>query len=459
MKNPPGGVKLVMEAICIMKGFKPERKPDPDGSGKMIEDYWGPSQKMLGDMKFLDSLKAYDKDSISPTIIKKVRERFIQNPDFDPAVIKNVSLACEGLCRWVRAIDVYDRVAKVVAPKKEKLAEAEAELTVQMERLDEKKRQLQEVTDKLQALNDEFAAMTKKKKDLEDSIELCSKKLERAERLIGGLGGEKERWSEVAIALSERYSNIVGDVLLSAGMIAYLGAFTVDYRQECIANWHTLCRANMIACSDSFSLICTLGDPVEIRSWQIAGLPVDSFSVDNGIIVTHSRRWPLLIDPQGSKSHLLNPHYLPEISVKVTLLNFMITPLGLEDQLLGIVAAKEKPELEEKKNQLIVESAENNRQLKEIEDRILKVLSSSEGNILEDETAIRVLSTSKALSQEISAKQEIAAVTEKEIDETRNGYQPVAVHSSILFFCISDLGNIEPMYQYSLTWFLNLYHQ
>ena len=49
--------------------------------------------------------------------------------------------------------------------------------------------------------------------------------------------------------------------------------------------------------------------------------------------------------------------------------------------------------------------------------------------------------------------------TEKEIDETRNGYKPVATHSSILFFCISDLANIEPMYQYSLTWFINLYLQ
>jgi hypothetical protein len=56
----------------------------------------------------------------------------------------------------------------------------------------------------------------------------------------------------------------------------------------------------------------------------------------------------------------------------------MITPLGLEDQLLGIVAAKEKPELEEKKNQLILESAKNRRQLKEIEDKILEVLSSSQ---------------------------------------------------------------------------------
>ena len=55
--------------------------------------------------------------------------------------------------------------------------------------------------------------------------------------------------------------------------------------------------------------------------------------------------------------------------------------------------AKERPELEEKKNELILESASNKKQLKQIEDRILEVLSSSEGNILEDETAIKVLSS------------------------------------------------------------------
>ena len=58
--------------------------------------------------------------------------------------------------------------------------------------------------------------------------------------------------------------------------------------------------------------------------------------------------------------------------------------------MLGIVVAKERPELEEKKQMLIVESAKNKKQLKEIEDKILEVLSSSEGNILEDETAVQV---------------------------------------------------------------------
>lgn len=64
MKNPPAGVKLVMSAVCVMRDIKPDRVNDPSGSGKKIEDFWGPSKRLLGDMKFLDNLKEYDKDNI-----------------------------------------------------------------------------------------------------------------------------------------------------------------------------------------------------------------------------------------------------------------------------------------------------------------------------------------------------------------------------------------------------------
>ena len=71
--------------------------------------------------------------------------RYCTNPDFNPEVIKSASTACEGLCRWVRAMEVYERVAKVVAPKKIALAEAEAELAVQMAKLNEKRAELNAV--------------------------------------------------------------------------------------------------------------------------------------------------------------------------------------------------------------------------------------------------------------------------------------------------------------------------
>ena len=97
---------------------------------------------------------------------------------------------------------------------------------------------------------------------------------------------------------------------MSSGVVAYLGAFTVDFRTECVREWHTLCTEKAIPCSTSFSVSATLGEPVKIRAWNIAGLPVDSFSVENGIIISNSRRWPLMIDPQGRLRPLPHPHSL-----------------------------------------------------------------------------------------------------------------------------------------------------
>lgn len=75
-------------------------------------------------------------------------------------------------------------------------------------------------------------------------VDLCAKKLERAEKLIGGLGGEKTRWSAAAVFLQNVYDNLTGDVLVSSGMIAYLGAFTSGFRKECCAEWTKMCRVS-----------------------------------------------------------------------------------------------------------------------------------------------------------------------------------------------------------------------
>jgi len=61
----------------------------------------------------------------------------------------------------------------------------------------------------------------------------CKTKLTRAETLIGGLGGEKTRWMQAAKDLTHQYDNLIGDILLSGGIIAYLGAFTALFRQVC----------------------------------------------------------------------------------------------------------------------------------------------------------------------------------------------------------------------------------
>jgi dynein heavy chain len=147
--------------------------------------------------------------------------------------------------------------AQVVAPKKAKLAEAEAQYTELMEGLNAKKAELRGLEQRLGELNAKLEEMQEKKKQLEYEVEMCGKKLDRATKLIGGLGGEKTRWTEVAASLGGDYVNLTGDVLLSSAFIAYIGAFTASYRDEATRGWTAVCVERQIPCSPHFSLQVT----------------------------------------------------------------------------------------------------------------------------------------------------------------------------------------------------------
>ena len=89
---------------------------------------------------------------------------------------------------------------------------------------------LKAVQDELADLEDNLQIAVEKKAQLEKDVDLCKKKLIRAKQLIGGLGGEKDRWTGHSNRLSQLLTQVTGNVLVSAGLIAYLGAFTSKYR-------------------------------------------------------------------------------------------------------------------------------------------------------------------------------------------------------------------------------------
>ena len=63
-------------------------------------------------------------------------------------------------------------------------------------------------------------------------------------------------------------------------------------------NWFSHLKEKCLPCSAEFELSAVLANPVSIRAWNIFGLPRDQSSVDNGVMISTARRWPLMIDPQ-----------------------------------------------------------------------------------------------------------------------------------------------------------------
>jgi dynein heavy chain len=393
----------------------------------------------------------------------------MDDPAFTPAAIEKASKACTAVCMWARAMYKYHFVALGVAPKRARLKEAEDELAVVMAELAKAKAVLQEVNDRLDALEKSYNEAVEKKDMLEKKEASCKIQLSNADKLIGGLGGEEIRWRETVEVLNVAYVNVLGDIIVSAGTISYLGPFTADFRVQLVQSWQSSLLDYRIPHSANCDVESTLSDPVKVRSWQLCNLPSDSLSTQNAIIIDNGRRWPLLIDPQGQANKyiramaknplfatngmdvvklsdknflrtlengvqfgrwvllenilealdaaiepillqqkfkqggqemmklgdntipyndsfrffmttkLANPHYSPEVQVKVSLLNFTITLGGLEEQLLGVVVTEELPELAAQKANLVVSNANMNKQLYDIESEILYLLSNSKG--------------------------------------------------------------------------------
>lgn len=87
-----------MHAVCIMLQRKPERTPKKDKPSEFEENWWLASQKLMRERNFLEQLLNYDKDNIPESVMKKIREKFVNDPEFKPSRAEKASYAAKGLC-------------------------------------------------------------------------------------------------------------------------------------------------------------------------------------------------------------------------------------------------------------------------------------------------------------------------------------------------------------------------
>jgi dynein heavy chain len=532
--QPPRMVGVVLEAVCLLLKKKTT---------------WAEAKTLLGQLDFLDQLKTYDKDNMKDKLIRKVK-KYTDMEEFTAEKVAKVSTAAMSLCMWVQAMVTYHTVVKKIAPMRATLADAQAKLAVVRRELAKKQEILAGVEATLAQLQKDYEASILKKENLLKQASDTKRWLTNAERLNGAVGSERDRWAGIVKELKSGMKKLLGNMIVSSGLIAYSGPFDSASRTKLTNRWLDSCLNNDVLVDelDNMStLISSLGDDVTTRRWRLLGLPQDDFSTENAIIATRAKRWPLCIDPQtqanrwiknmeknnnlvvckmseggdangmvrnlenairvglpllieslgedldpvlepvltktiikkggetmmkiGEKiipyderfklymtTKLPNPHYLPDVCIKVTLINFGITSLGLEEQLLADVVKQERPELSAKRGQLIVSIASDQKKVLDMEDRVLTMLSESTGNILDNEELISKLETSKKTSAVVKTRIEEGEKTSIEISKTREVYRSVATRGSVLYFAIAQLASIDSMYQYSLQFFQKLYN-
>ncbi|KAG5475409.1 hypothetical protein LSCM1_03523 [Leishmania martiniquensis] len=149
----------------------------------------------------------------------------------------------------------------------------------------------------------------------------------------------------------------------------------------------------------------------------------------------------------------------PGAKALVTEVNFSVTSLGLEDQLLGITLRQERPELETQKVELLKNEEGLQLQLSKLEERLLGDLAESQGNLLENTQLIQSLNEVKVQAHSIQQSLARAHELQMELDEKREVYRPFAHHGAALYFIIHDMETLNHMYQYGISDYIALFTQ
>ena len=128
--KPPPLVEIVMEAVMVLKQSEPS---------------WAEAKRQLGDANFINSLKDFDKDNIPDRVLRKIN-KYTSEPDFQPEKVGMVSGASKSLCMWVRAMESYGQIFRVVQPKRERYNQAMAQLKEKQDALADAKKKLDDVS-------------------------------------------------------------------------------------------------------------------------------------------------------------------------------------------------------------------------------------------------------------------------------------------------------------------------
>lgn len=149
----------------------------------------------------------------------------------------------------------------------------------------------------------------------------------------------------------------------------------------------------------------------------------------------------------------------PNAACLVTRVNFSVTRAGLEGQLLGLTLQYEKPELEQRKSELLAKEEEFKVQLAELEKQLLEQLADASGNILENEPLIKSLEGAKLAATTITESLAESNRLQVDLDQQREVYRPLATLGSRIFILVKELSNMDHMYRFSLESFLSIFNK
>jgi dynein heavy chain 2 len=312
LKMPPEAIADVLSVVLLMLGEK-------DGS-------WQSMKKFLSNRSVITDILNFDARRMDAGMRKEVAKMMAAKANsFEHAVIFRASVAAAPLAAWVKANIKYSSVLESIAPLERELAAAGAALERSQAALDGNRADLQEIDDRVQALKVELGARTAEA----ESLKLA----------LGAHGGHaaggrpacwaswrarRSRWGDAVADLQLALATLPLQAMVAAGFCDLPGQVVRGRaRQAACAEWLAVLKTSRLAepradapklrrapsfSADRFDLLRTLSSESEMLAWKTAGLPSDTLSCQNAVVILNAHyggRCPFVIDPAMSATDWL----------------------------------------------------------------------------------------------------------------------------------------------------------
>ncbi|XP_072161423.1 LOW QUALITY PROTEIN: dynein axonemal heavy chain 6 [Bemisia tabaci] len=517
LTKPPNLVRLVMEAVSLLLNAKTD---------------WTSIKAMLSEQNFLKRLLDYDRDYVPDLLLKKLKI-YLEHPEFIPELVAAHSKFAKVMCMWVRAIDGYAKVFRVVETKRKKIDSSEKDLNAVMSVLRSKQQKLAEIEARISKTESTYDKTLAIKANLETTIEQTTARLNRAKQLIAVLADEQIEWTRALEFRHRAAQYLLSDTLLAAGYVSYLTAFSAGHRDAFVETWRQYLAEHEIPCSPSFELTLVVGQQNQTHL-KHPGLPRNRHFLENSLSVRLSNRPCLIYDPQDvaatwiaqleAENNLLvvkatsddvggkirncverdspvlvtdfnseaRHRWLREIladkqfkatvygassekkcfrlytTTKVksraweplrvfTLVDFSTTRDDLKSMFLTDFMVLEQPEIETEYNALTTSFVLDTSNLTSMEERVLYLLYTAEGNALDSEELVETFYDFKDKIGNVKSKLADTVSAKVEVSSMRENYAAVAERAADAFLVIAHLFVLNRTYQFSLNSFRHSY--
>jgi hypothetical protein len=243
--------------------------------------------------------------NFNPATIKEEKAQelheLVLDEDFDPEVVEDIAIAAMYLTSWCLSVNKFARQYEKLRPRIVSAEAAKETLETNLKELEALEALLSVAhSEEIRAKMVDRDNLMLQLKDLESMLEKTRFKIGRVKKLLAMLKHHFKNWEEKNSKLEERSQNVIGNSIMAANIIEYLGPLDLALRQKLKLSWENILVNNRVQLNKEFQLDRFLGSKVEINNWTISGLPSTAINFENGLMLKHNRKVKMIYDPNDT---------------------------------------------------------------------------------------------------------------------------------------------------------------